>query len=570
MRRQPRSLETGQELLLREGLFPSVRGEIQADLYKLRPYRILELLALPAEREAERYNGLRLLQDILQDRVGIDGKGNDQSGLGTDDFLRFIQQLRSYLTVSEQQQIFETEANRPSAVATYLAVYAFIAGGFAHRQPSLVHQAKQLLSRLGNRQDVKLEQSVCSLLLGQTEEANRLVEQTQEQQTLAYIRKHSEGSPDLLPGLCLYAEQWLRAEVFPQFRDLSEEDASLKGYFADPEVQSYLESLPGDESQTFGASRRTSLSKGTTTYSNGHNSQRSPTYQGNRAAMVGAATVGAIGATATRARTQNPEYGQGNATTLQPAERVSPLPSSPEGSLSRPEGNGADADGTAFQSPQLANVPQGTVITPRTRSKTGPRIDRLLFLACMGILGLLIMWMIASRIYGWLSRSTPKALLPGEQLELQVNQPPVNIPSPSGALPSANLAEGELDVQGAESIIRAWLNAKTAAMGPDYDRSSLEDILADNVLTRWQGESQEAEQTGYHRTYEYPNIEINDVTWSEDNPDSASIAASVTETSQFYQGEQPDINKFYDSSLSVVYGVVRKDGQWKIQSISTQ
>jgi hypothetical protein len=43
------SLETGQELLLREGLFPSVRGEIQADLYKLRPYRILELLALPEE-----------------------------------------------------------------------------------------------------------------------------------------------------------------------------------------------------------------------------------------------------------------------------------------------------------------------------------------------------------------------------------------------------------------------------------------------------------------------------------------------------------------------------------------
>ena len=43
------SLETGQELLLHEGLFPTVRGEIQADLYKLRPYRILELLALPDE-----------------------------------------------------------------------------------------------------------------------------------------------------------------------------------------------------------------------------------------------------------------------------------------------------------------------------------------------------------------------------------------------------------------------------------------------------------------------------------------------------------------------------------------
>ena len=73
------SLEMGQELLLREGLFPSVRGEIQADLYKLRPYRILELLALPEDNIVERRNGMRLLQDMLQERMGIDGTGDDQS-----------------------------------------------------------------------------------------------------------------------------------------------------------------------------------------------------------------------------------------------------------------------------------------------------------------------------------------------------------------------------------------------------------------------------------------------------------------------------------------------------------
>ncbi|MCA1993517.1 MAG: J domain-containing protein, partial [Coleofasciculus sp. S288] len=101
------SLETGQELLLREGLFPSVRGEIQADLYKLRPYRILELLALPEENLTERRQGLRLLQDMLQERMGIDGTGEDQSGLSIDDFLRFIQQLRGYLTAAEQQTLFE-------------------------------------------------------------------------------------------------------------------------------------------------------------------------------------------------------------------------------------------------------------------------------------------------------------------------------------------------------------------------------------------------------------------------------------------------------------------------------
>ncbi|MFN7658096.1 MAG: J domain-containing protein, partial [Dolichospermum sp.] len=100
------SLETGEELLAREGLFPTVRAEMTADLYKLRPYRILELLALPKEQVAKRQQGLELLQSILEDRGGIDGSGNDQSGLNIDDFLRFIQQIRHFLTVSEQHKLF--------------------------------------------------------------------------------------------------------------------------------------------------------------------------------------------------------------------------------------------------------------------------------------------------------------------------------------------------------------------------------------------------------------------------------------------------------------------------------
>jgi hypothetical protein len=41
------SLETGQELLQRENRFAAIGSELQADLYKLRPYRILELVARP-------------------------------------------------------------------------------------------------------------------------------------------------------------------------------------------------------------------------------------------------------------------------------------------------------------------------------------------------------------------------------------------------------------------------------------------------------------------------------------------------------------------------------------------
>ncbi|MEM6521427.1 MAG: DnaJ domain-containing protein, partial [Cyanobacteria bacterium P01_C01_bin.70] len=190
------SLDTGLTLLLQENCFPAIQAELQSDLYRLRPYRVLELVARPLDQTAPRRQGLQLLKAMLQERGGIDGVGEDHSGLSTDDFLRFIQQLRGYLTAAEQQEIFEAEARRPSAVATYLAIYALLARGFSFHQPALVRRAKQLLRQVGTRQDVHLEQAVCALLLGQAEEAVHALERSQEYEPLAFIREHSQGSPD--------------------------------------------------------------------------------------------------------------------------------------------------------------------------------------------------------------------------------------------------------------------------------------------------------------------------------------------------------------------------------------
>ena len=164
---------------------------------------------------------------MLQERGGLDGSQDDGSGLDVNDFLRFIQQLRQYTTAAEQQSLFELEARRPSAVATYLAVYALIGRGFAQRQPGLIYRAKLLLVQLGRRQDVHLEQAVCALLLGQTEQATQALELSQEEEPIRFIQEQSQGSPDLLPGLCLYGERWLQDEVFPHFRDLNNLTASL-------------------------------------------------------------------------------------------------------------------------------------------------------------------------------------------------------------------------------------------------------------------------------------------------------------------------------------------------------
>jgi hypothetical protein len=571
------SLETGQELLLREGIFASLRGEMQADLFKLRPYRILELVALPEGNMAERQKGLSLLQDMLQDRGGIDGNGDDQSGLSVDDFLRFIQQLRGYLTAAEQQVLFEAEARRPSAVATYLAVYALLARGFAQRQPALIRRAKLMLIRLGMRQDVHLEQAVCALLLGQTEEASRALELSQEYESLAFIREHSQGSPDLLPGLCLYGERWLQNEVFPHFRDLAKQQASLKEYFADEQVQAYLEELPNEpETANQWAATQSSVVYGQT-------AKRSPmSLQDARSRTLGqvSASPHKNGASATATIDPTPSARAVNGTHSMPtAERVSQL--SPEGKLSgnptakrrspnpaATEPSAPSLDRTRNQSALNLRMPPLDPPSSRRGASRAPRLDRLLFLLAVAILGIALLLVLGSRALGWLNQIFAAGpSLEGEQLQIQIDRPPVSIPDPAAqsainnADPTAPLTE-----ETAKQVIESWLEAKSAAMGEEHNSEPLAEVLTGNVLTQWQARSEEAEQRNEYWTYEYPKLEITSVETSEDEPDEARVEAEVIESSSSYQDGQPVSSS--EDSLQVQYELMREDGQWRIGGVS--
>ncbi len=73
-------------------------------------------------------------------------------------------------------------------------------------QPSYIRRAKDLLERLSSNQDIYLELASCLLLLGQPAEALAALDQSQDQQSLAFIRRHSNNSSDLLPGLYYYTE----------------------------------------------------------------------------------------------------------------------------------------------------------------------------------------------------------------------------------------------------------------------------------------------------------------------------------------------------------------------------
>jgi hypothetical protein len=564
------SLETGQELLSREGLFASVQAEMQADLYKLRPYRILELLALPEEKAAERRQGLAFLHNILSDRGGIDGTGNDYSGLNIDDFLRFIQQLRHHLTVAEQHKLFEAESKRPSAVANYLAVYASLARGFTQRQPALIRQAKQMLMGLGKRQDVHLEQSLCALLLGQTEEATRVLELSQEYEALAFIRERSLDSPDLLPGLCLYAEQWLQNEVFPHFRDLAQQPASLKDYFATPQVQAYLEALPTEAETTNDWAVINGRSFSQPPRPSNHSPVVDPKFPQERKLDPD------LPETLNYKRPQQPNFASTNrniplGNVANGANSETNVPSfSRTVDTARPTNHNLNGTANATPPRKVKKRRRRKANPANSRGASGPRANfahtlegktRLVWTIFASLAGILVFWLIVSTTFGWVRNILdPTPVLQGEQLAVQLNEPPLAIPDPNSKLLPP---EGSLTEEMAQKVIQTWLSTKASALGPSHDIGSLQDILTGATLAQWRLIAQQERSQNRYRTY---NHTVN-VEYVNQNPDQSVVAvARVREVTQFY--ERGQINNITDETLRVRYSFIRQADVWRIQNMS--
>ncbi|MFN7347483.1 MAG: IMS domain-containing protein, partial [Dolichospermum sp.] len=567
------SLETGEELLAREGLFPTVRAEMTADLYKLRPYRILELLALPKEQVAKRQQGLELLQSILEDRGGIDGSGNDQSGLNIDDFLRFIQQIRHFLTVSEQHKLFELESKRPSAVATYLAVYSLIARGFAQRQPALIRQAKQMLMQLAKRQDVHLEQSLCALLMGQTEEATRVLELSQEYEALAFIREKSQDSPDLLPGLCLYTEKWLQQEVFPHFRDLGKQKAALKDYFADRQVQAYLESLPTDVQTTERpVIHPQSFPQPDTNHFRHHARETGETHQYHHQPSnpelpethhrpqpePSRISMGRWNHTATNGSVAN----QGSQIPVTPTAATSSSKSHPGNHTSKPATNHQHPR-RRRRKPSANNIPQRFLQSQTNFLSSLDPKTRLVWMVSFSLGGVVVFSLLVSTTVELVKNiffSHPS--LQGEQLAIELNQPPITIPDPNG---QSQPRDEELTNKTAKEVIETWLSAKASALGENHDINGLNKILTGPVLSQWRSLAQQEQEDKRYRQYKH-DVKVESVSKKRTDRNYVSVDATVQEVTQFYENSRQ--KKSSHENLRVRYELVHKEGKWLIQRMS--
>ncbi|MDR7920799.1 IMS domain-containing protein [Thermosynechococcus sp. HY213] len=500
-------LEAGLEVLQRANLFPDLQEQLETELHRLRPYRILELLALPLSDSVNRQRGILLLREMLSDRGGIEGRHDDHSGLGVEDFLKFILQLRSHLTVAEQQELFERESRRPSAVATYLAVHALVARGVQELQPSYIRRAKNLLERLSPNQDIYLELASCLLLLGQPAEALAALDKSQDQQSLAFIRRHSHDSSDLLPGLYYYTEQWLREEIYPAFRDLGETPVALDAYFADPDIQTYLEALSDDSF-----------------------APEPPSTTASALPEVIRPTVAVPPPVSFTAETLPLEYHTGLG-----------------------QGFSAAAATRSSTATETDTPPAST--RKRRRPPTSHHKKRQTWF-----------WMGAGVVLVGLG-ALAKVYWPAKTAEAPPPPPPVT-PTPTPVAtptptPQPTTLATTLTPEMARDRLRTWQQIKAQALGTAFEMDKLATILAEPELSRWRSRAQSLKSEGSHWVYTLRNLEVKEV--RPRGSDRVDVLVEVNEDARFYEQGTLRNDISYSDPYRVIYTFTRRGNQWLIQ-----
>ncbi|MGI0479876.1 IMS domain-containing protein [Geminocystis sp. CENA526] len=549
-------LNSAYNLLLKEDLFIDLRKEIKQDVGKILPYEILELLTKEDSYIEHRKKGINLLKSMLKARGGIESTIVDNSGLNIDSFLRFIQQIRIYLTAEEQQNIFEEEAQRPSPAAAYLAAYAGIAKGFTERKPEFIIRAKNSLISLTIHQDVYLEQSICALLLGQTAEAEFSLSQSKDKQTINYIQEMSQNSPDLLPGLCLYTEKWLQTEVFPQFKNLSDENPSLQDYFNNDRVQNYLETIShpvspeNNEDESSPDLELPVTPKNSPSSFIQFNALKDQTdYQEQ---IINQTYESELDGEILEEEILEEEEKEGNISLLVKGVEENEDLLEIDDFLSSVVEEEQTSSNNVTEKKSDDSSPEKTNHPPQKRDKTK-------------LLLLLIPSAIALLLFGVIGVFATRMLLRGDttRLEISLSEPLIELPTMN---PSPNDLTTQLNNETGLEIINQWLKAKVNATGPEYNVTELSKILTEPLLSKWIGNSRDLRSRNAYRRYEH-KVSIESTEVNPQDPTKGFIVAKVEEKSQYYRNGALVPSLSYQDNLSIRYGVIKEGNQWLIQEV---
>ena len=234
----------GIQLQQRMGKLPDQQRLLEDALQALTPFRILDLLSRDLGDQDSHQRGLTLLDELVVARGGLeaaDVDGDHQGGLTQADFESFFHQIRRFLTVQEQIDLFSRWFEGGAADAGFLTVLALTAAGFSRRKPEFLEQARERIQTLANADLDPMPLMGClDLLLGNVKDAERHFAVLRDADLQAWFLNHPG---DRLAAQCEYCRAWLERDVLPGYRDVDASVADLDAWFADRDVQGYVDRL---------------------------------------------------------------------------------------------------------------------------------------------------------------------------------------------------------------------------------------------------------------------------------------------------------------------------------------
>ena len=234
-------LQEGIQILQRMGKMGELRKNLEHDLSALLPYRILDLLSRDLIDVETHKKGLSMLVNFINKRGGLEGKNNSENEqiLDQKSFEVFFQQVKSFLTVNEQIDLFLNLQKKGSTEAGFLAFLALTAEGYANKKPENLFEALKIIKNINLPELDKMPLIGClDLLLADIESAENRFLQSSDENLKEWLNLY-EG--EKLDAICLYCKNWLENEVLKGYRDIRIDEVDLDSWFEDSQIQEFIE-----------------------------------------------------------------------------------------------------------------------------------------------------------------------------------------------------------------------------------------------------------------------------------------------------------------------------------------
>jgi hypothetical protein len=516
-------LQEGLHLLQRVGHHvPEMRETFTRRLEALIPYRILDLIRRDLTAKNERKQGMELLEDLVRRRGGLEG--DLDPNLTPDRFQSFFKQIRGFLTVQEQVDLFSRWGDAGSAAADFLAATALTASGFAQRKPERIAAARDRLLASG-RTGVDTLLANLNLLLGDVQGAKDCFSRGASPELRQWAGRQSK---DPLAQLCAYCRDWLAHDVLPGYRDLeADPEPDLEAYFSDHDVVAYVEredDLMGRPVLNSAGTSSSPVNSGGWAGLGGWSGSLDPSHPETAAFGEFPATVG-----------PPPSDGGGPSLPAPPGRRKARLNNSAEDN----EGAGLINLLSLVRHPAVAWTA-----------------------AALGGLALILL------LGNWLFRARPPSpsdaqgtstsppTAPQQPATEQKPAPPGTPTAAAAPLSAASPSQDQI-----RALLQRWLQIKADVLGGGAMPSGTDRLAREGPIERLEGERQEDRSRGERQKIE---ATITDLAIIERSKGRIAARAAISYTDQRLDSDGKEVERTPTSTLTNIYVFGRDDGVWRL------